>query len=208
MAGNAAALDVPQAGGSDILRFRWHHHVRALMVTSLAAGLTWQDRERIIAGQGMPNRPRVFTPIYNQLADDVRAFLREVAEANGVEAFDPSYRSIQDTAKKWLKTFLRDGSVLDKPPQRAGERFSANADLLRRLRDIILAGYPDGQGNTRIYRSIQEIADKGPPEFAELKRESGLGYKALWRQLRRQYPRMNKVAIRLKKKRDAANVQV
>lgn len=122
-----------------------------------------QDRERVIAGQGLPNRPRVFTPICSKVAAGARTCLRGVAEANG-EVFEPSYRCIQDTATKWLKTFLRDGSLLDKSPQRAGERISAN--LLRRLRDVILAGYPDGQGITRIHRSVPEIANKGPPGFA------------------------------------------
>lgn len=179
------------------------------MVTSLASGLTWEDRQQIIAGGGMPNRPHIFKPIYQKLVDDVRASLRVLGDASNLGASDPSPRSIQEAAKKYTKRLLRDGTILDRPSQRKGDRLSANDDVLRRLRDIILAGYPDDEGNTRIYRSLQQIADKGPPEFEALRQESGLKtYKALWRQLRRRYPKMAKVAVRLKKKRNAALVQV
>lgn len=183
------------------------------MVSRLMGALTW-DEQRDIAEETAhwPNDPKRFTPLYNELQKDVQTVIlhqRIDAEWEDIEVDNiPTRRAITDTAKRWTKALLKTGTLLDRPPHPKGYRLAKSAPYLQPIRDIILAGHLDSQGNVTIFRNLAEVQAK-VPEFQELMDATGCKtLKGLWGHLKAMYPRLNKVNLRLKKLRDHQKVQV
>ena len=116
---------------------------------------------------------------------------------------------MKDAARKWLTRFLQNGHLFDDPPHQKGYKMAKNKEHLAAIRKMILKGYKDREGNTRLYSSLEELQSLRRDEFNEHFHATGLKtLRGLWLQLQTQYPKLRRVSVRLKKDRDAAAVKV
>lgn len=184
--------------------------MRVLMVAALLAALTWTEVQVLADGGPMPNRPLVLAPVYKSIYQRICQMFQAAWEGAGAQAgVLPSERAVKEAAKRWTKAYLLTGSVLDKPSNIAGRRLQQIMPHLEAIKHLIMLGYTDDSGQTRLYRSLADMRNRSP-EFNWHREQHGMPrtMPALWRQLRRLWPRLNKVQLRLKKLRNAALVQV
>ncbi|MGV0990602.1 hypothetical protein [Limnohabitans sp.] len=199
---------------AEAFSIRWPQYIRKQMVRALLAGLhmyseekygnkqvsgAWTGTEWLMSpGHSWPNS-KIMRPIWQALIKDVKQKLAD----------PPTDRAIREAALRWTRAFLLNGSVKDKPPHLPGERLETNRENLVKIKDILMEGYLDKQGNTAIYKSLAEAHKKSAAfraAFADLK---GLtSFQGLWCQLKQMFPKLNTVQIKLKKARDHQLVQV
>lgn len=164
-----------------------------------------------------PNHGRTMHKAYVKLQ---KALVKELQESLGrqlLKAERPTPRAVKQAAKKWTRTFLQKGHVLDESPHKANYKVNRNKEHLQAIRGIILDGYVEHGGNKRLYRDMYHLQRVQ----AEQEKTTGVNkfkehldackvktMRGLWKQLRTLYPAMHKVAIRLKKERDSKAVRV
>jgi hypothetical protein len=193
--------------------FRWPQHIRKQMVRALLAALhtwgmevhntgqisgAWTGTELYLeSGIKWPNSKHM-RPMWKGLIADIKKQLEE----------EPTDRAIREAAIRWTRAFLINGSIHDRPPHLPGEQLANNKEHLDTIKNVLMAGYLDDQGNVCIYRSLED-AHKRSAEFKAAFTATKLtSFQGLWSQLKQLYPRINKVQIKLKKARDHQLVQV
>lgn len=211
-ASSASSISVDDVGEAPAgkINHRWALHMRVIMVEYMTKHLTPDEKKGLRdPSQAWPNHPTRMNRAYSELGE---ALLREQEETLGrklKEHEHPSKRAIKEAAKRWTRTFLQDGHVMDKPPHKKNYKIERNMEHLRAIRDMILEGYPDNHGNTRLYRDLHHLQRVKGEEFkvhfdaCKVKTMRGL-----WNQLRTLFPALHKVAIRLKKTRANGLVRV
>lgn len=157
-------------------------------------------------------RPKEFGAAYAKIADDINAAIeRRLGRPLTPEELpnEKDHRNMKIAARKWTERFLRNGHIYDDPPHQKGYKMARNREHLAAIRRMILKGHKDRQGNTRLYSSLEELQSLQRDEFNQHFHATGLKtLRALWIQLQNQYPKLRRVALRLKKDRDAAAVKV
>ena len=194
--------------------WRWPLHLRMQMVRAYLSGLTWEQAEDVYFGKVAHAHPPTskLVAIYNQLQAGITADLNPDWDGQGVPEVDvPARRAIKDATKMWAMRFLDCGSILDKPPHVKGWRLAQNEKPLAEIRELLLRGWKDDNGDVHVYRSLKDLQARAGAQFDVLWKQTGLQQESLdtlWNQLKRRYPRLNKVRLRLKKQRDHVQVQV
>lgn len=120
-------------------------------------------------------------------------------------------KSVKKAAKKWTKRLLQFGDVHARPPHKKGykDEDPERKAGLANIRAMILEGCPDGNGGRTLYRDIAHLRDENEEEYEREKQRTGLKTpKSIWIHLKKAYPKMAKVTLRLKKVRAAAKVKV
>lgn len=194
--------------------WRWPMHLRVQMVRAYLSGLTWEQAEDVFFGRAARAQPPTskLVAIYNELEEGI--IKNQNPDWDGVsvpETHVASRRAIKEVTKKWAMRFLETGSILDKPPHEKGWRLKQNEQPLAAIRELLLSGWKDDNGDLHVYRSLKDLQKRCGAQFDVLWKQTGLkeeSLDSLWNQLKRKYPRLNKVRLRLKKQRDHVQVQV
>ena len=120
-----------------------------------------------------------------------------------------SANAIRRKAIELTKKFLQTCSIKNLPAHEKGWLLDKNKPVLAEVRDVLLAGYADKDGNTTVYRFLQDAWNRSSSfreAFGKLHNVTTLD--TLWLQLQQVYPKMNRVTLKLKKERNFAKVQV
>lgn len=186
-------------------QYRWPERCRVLMVAAVLSKLTWAEQQAVSQGADLPNHSTLMAPMYLQLVQDVHAVID--AEAGELVNHKPSARSIKEAAQKWTKRFLREGSVHDAPPHLPGHNIQRLLPVLTAMKDVLMQGYLDALGQTMVFKSLQDACSKSEA-FADLYQQTGYkSYRSCWKNLRKAFPQLCTVELRVKKCREAALVQ-
>lgn len=194
--------------------WRWPLHLRVQMVRAYLSGLTWEQAEDVYFGRAARALPpnSKLEAIYDELQAGITTDANPDWDGQGVpESRVSSRRAIKDATKMWAMRFLECGSILDKPPHEKGWRLAQNEQPLAAIRELLLRGWEDDNGDVHVYRSLKDLQARAGAQFEVLWKQTGLkdqSLDTLWNQLKRRYPRLNKVRLRLKKQRDHVQVQV
>ena len=116
---------------------------------------------------------------------------------------EPTIR-IRDESKKLAKLFLQKGHVFDKPPHEKGYNARRDKPLLRKVSNVLRAGYTDQQGQTCIFRSLRRLKTLKPEakQLHTAEYPAGCGLKTigrLWVQLRQAHPSLVRVTLRIRR---------
>ena len=191
---------------------RWPEHLRMQMVRAYLGGLSWEQAEAVFLGTApTPKVPASkLKAIYDELEDKITHALASARETAGQPpAAAPTRRAIQEAAKKWTRAFIERGSIKDLPPHEKGWRLKKNYEALAKLRALLMRGWLDDNGDVHVYRSLDDLRARTGEQFEELYSQTGLKtLEGLWKQLKRAFPKLNKVKLRLKKQRNHVLVQV
>ena len=194
---------------------RWPLRARVLLVASLLknSSMTVIQAETVANGTTKAHWPGTvdWDPIYAEVNDWFKR--NEGTHGKTLKGELPSERTIRDESKKLAKLFLQKGHVFDKPPHEKGYKVRRNKPLLRKIFNMLRAGYTDQQGQTCIFRSLRHL-EALKPEAKRLRTAAypaGCGLKTLrqlWVQLRQAHPSLVRVTAHQKKQRDRQAVQV
>lgn len=198
---------------------RWSELERLMLVSRAAPLLSFQEVRDIAHGKPL-HKIKAYEERFRQVYAAVTAELVEQATADahpeggeGVEVphlHKLQQRNVRACITEWLPRLLRDGHVHDRPPHQPGYRLQRNMPVLTGIRELLLAGWTDSIGQKCLFRSLHDLQNRKPGEFAALKAELH-GVKTLrgiWSQLTSAFPAMRKMTVRAKKVRDGAPVQV
>lgn len=193
--------------------FRWPRRCRIIMATTLFTALTDDEVETLDAGGRWPQaRPHIFHATYVKIHE---AIIRRLEVERGVEPGQlpeeekPSYQSVKRAAKRWTLRQIQTGNVNDRPPHVVGYKNEKHRPILAAIRELILEGCKDEEGNTCLYRDIDHLRQANSQQFEPLFQQTGWKTtRTLWRVMKVQYPLMKKVSIRAKREREAGSVQV
>jgi hypothetical protein len=204
-----------QADEEEDPSFRWPQYIRKHMVRALLAALhewgsqkhangqmsgAWAGTELYLeSGEDWP-RSKHMRPFWKELISDIKKHQGELDL--------PTDRAIREAAIRWTRAFLLEGTIHDKPAHLPGEQLINNKEHLDKIKDILMAGYTDRQGNVCIYTSLQDANTRSAEFRAAYQATSLTSFQGLWSQLKQLYPRLNTVQIKLKKARDHQLVQV
>lgn len=179
------------------------------MVLFLGSKLEPRDKEGMGAPGVTPGEapwPSTFGRHYDELHENVKEALRKQGCPEGEL---PTRRAVVEAGKKWTRRFLQTGTVFSNPPHKKGYMHAQRLTHLAKILEMIKAGYKDNSGNTRLYRNLEQLQAKRGEEFNEEFKATKLKtLRGLWLELRKAFPRLNRVTIRVKKERDNASVQV
>lgn len=194
--------------------WRWPLHLRMQLVRAYLSGLTWEQAEDVHFGRkahAHPDNPKLVA-IYNELERGIAKDCNPDWNGEGEPpASGTSRRAIKEATKMWAARFIEYGSILDKPPHEKGWRLEQNKEALAAIRELLMRGWKDDHGDVHVYRSLKDLQKRAGAEFDALWKQTGLKDKSLdtlWGQLKRMYPRLNRVRLRLKKQREHKLVQV
>ena len=205
-----------EEGPSYCFPFRWTHQRRVIMVMGMLNFLTDDERNALIADPASPwpNKGKKATKPYSDMHAQVVADMERELLEHGVDPADwqggmPSLDSVRDAAQQWTRRFLADGSIINKPPHVKGYKLEANEPYLVAIRQMIMDGYLDSEGNQRLFRDLHHLQKMKGKLFQDIFNKTGLKtLRSLWLQLKTLFPNLGKVTIRLKKKRAEKLVQV
>lgn len=190
-------------------QFRWPQELRRDMVLFLGSKLEPRDKKRMGAPGVTPGEapwPSTFKKHYDELHENVTEALRKQGCPEGKL---PTRRAVLEAGKKWTRRFLQTGTVFSNPAHQKGYKHAQRLPHLAKILEMIKAGYKDNSGNTRLYRNLEQLQAKRGEDFNEEFKATKLKtLRGLWLELKQAFPRLNKVAIRVKKERDNASVQV
>ena len=195
--------------------FRWTRSRRIIMVMEMLQFLTDAERAAMILDPAMawPNRGRNSTQAYQQLHQKIIDDMERELHDQGIDPDNwtgemPSLDSVKIAAQHWTRRFLEDGTITNRPPHVKGYKLEANEPHLRAIRDLIMAGYRDSDNNQRLFRNMYHLHRLKGKEFEDHFKATGLKtMRSLWLQLKKLFPNLGKVTLRLKKKRDEVLVQ-
>lgn len=190
---------------------RWSQRYRLLMVQKMLATLTIKQVDDIRAGEDWPNDPGVFNKAYTELyvliTDELKLQYPGYQSVANPKRTD--YRPFRDAAVKWTTRFLLTGTIHDRPPHEKGYKMQQRKPHLAQIRDMIMKGFTDSQGNVRLFRDLHHLQREKKGEFTDVMKATGLKtMESLWKQLQQVYPALGQVPIKIKKEREAKEVQV
>ena len=193
-----------------VMPFRWTRRSRTFMVKEMLAALEVDEMVHIMNGGQFPNNPskfsKVYLHLYHTLSKDLSERYPGLAYPQDPEKAD--IRPFQDAALFWTRRFLTDGNIHDKEAHMRGYKLEQRRPYLSAIRDMIMEGYTDQTGNTRLFRDMHHLQRVKKDEFQQMMEATGLKtIRSVWHQMRLLHPNLAKVAVKLKKERSAARVQ-
>lgn len=203
----------------DLIRrsFRWSTRLRTHMVTHSLRRLGWSRAAQLRnpekkwpkANTKVNKEDEPYKPEWLELRSTVMSELKEELGRDVRVEETPSVRCVRDAARSWTRRFLQEGHVRDRPPHYKGYKLQRNKEHLEKIRNMILEGYPDGNGNTRLYRDLHHLQRVKKEEFKVIREACGLKtMRGLMNQLQAVFPAIQRVAVRFKKDRMREPVQV
>lgn len=136
----------------------------------------------------------------------------------------PTFAQVKQATQRWVKCWLVDGHVHDKPATIKGAKLEKQTPALAQVRELLLAGYQASPGApVQAYHSLAHLeqidkarhSNRGseqerPPKLAgelqdvkfdELKRALGIRLRTIWEKLRAVYPKLRKYKQRIRRVR-------
>jgi hypothetical protein len=198
---------------------RWPVSIRMLATSLLNVSMGIQNYYTMVQTQVVPKDAEgegVMRAAYQTVYAGVRDFMwidgdcegtvdREDWEANTM----PSLKAVRQMAKKYALRSITDGSVLDEPPHLPDYKDEARKPYLEELVELLRLGYPDDNGEYRVYRTIEHACAINNQIMHLCFTSLGLGtYRSVWLALKKHCPAIYRGLLQSKKKRDKLKTQV
>lgn len=202
---------------------RWSELERLMLVGAALGELSLDEIRKVAHGQKLHDLDKYeqrFRPIFKAQTErlvalanaDVQKLEHDGADAAAARAAAAKVnrRAVRKCITKWTQRLLQDGQIHDCPPHPPGYRVQRNMETLTEIRRLLMAGWQDAKGQTCLFRSLKDLENRKPAEFKPLreKMQGVTTLRGLWSQLTTAFPAMRVMAVRSKKERTGAEVQV
>ncbi len=161
----------------------------------------------------LPDYRSRFTPIYEQIWETVNDLAAADAGGGAAQRDQQPYfdrRNVRVAVKTWAQRLIREGDLHDLPPHQPGYLVRQNMPTLTAIYELLMQGWHDSLGQQCLFRNLKDLEDRRPDAYLPLRAALARcdTNDGVWSQLTTAFPQLTVVALRTKKVRNAALVQV
>lgn len=172
-------------------------------------GLLTRAEEAQVASTGkFPNTDQQrFEEMYKRVYAEVSAELESGMWNKTNTAL--SYRGCKRAIKTNALRMLQQSGVASKKPHEKGYKIERNMETLQEIFELVIGGWTDKEGNTRMYESLEQVLQLCPEQFQPLWEKTKLKtLRTLREQLKQSHPQLVQLKVLQKRPRDKAAVVV